>query len=121
MAVGDMTYKFTDNDGVAQEVVISAEVLRKGKRRGLTNRQTIMEYAFNEGFAVDQPELTPKETKKTARKRQPNDQKRELINALAAGMSEFGRVDILNPERVVQIVIEDKTFEFTLVQKRKKS
>lgn len=118
MAVGDMIYKFTDLDGVPQELVVPATVLRSGKKRGLSNRETIMEYAFNEGFAVTQPEASPKKTKSTSRKRQPNEKKRLLIERLVQSVSDLGEINVINPERQVQVSLDGQMFEFTLVQKR---
>ena len=116
MAVGDMKYKFTDKAGAEQEVMVPAEVLRKGKRAGKTNRQTILEYAADQGFDVDVPKPTPKKTSKRTRK--PNKTKADLIDRLSATLSDVGEVNVVNPERQVQVTIEGTVFEFTLVQKR---
>jgi hypothetical protein len=116
MAVGDMKYKFTDQAGAEQEVMVPAEVLRKGKRAGKTNRQTILEYAAEQGFDVDVPQATPKKTSKRTRK--PNKTKADLIDRLSATLSDVGEVNVVNPERQVQVTIEGTIFEFTLVQKR---
>jgi hypothetical protein len=117
MAVGDMKYKFTDKAGAEQEVEIPAEVLRKGKRAGKTNRQTILEYAADQGFDVDVPQVASKK-KTSKRTRKPNKTKADLIDRLSAAMSDVGEVNIVNPERQVQVVIDGTVFEFTLVQKR---
>lgn len=117
MAVGDMKYKFTDLDNEMQEIVIPADVLRKGKRAGKTNRQTIMEYAFEQGFNVPKPEPTTKKTK-TKRTRKPNETKGALMEALRGAMIDLGEVIVVNPERQLQVIIDNTTYEFTLVQKR---
>lgn len=122
MAVGDMKYKFTDNDGVLQEVEIPAAVLRSGKHRGLTNRQTLMEYAFKQGFNVDEPKIEKKTptTNTKARSRRPNDTKRAIISKIDDALQELGTTNVLNVERQIQVEIGDNLYEVTLVQKRKK-
>ena len=117
MAVGDMRYKFTDKNGVAQEIDIPAEVLRKGKRQGLSNRQTMMAYAADHGFNVDAPAMPDKPKRKTTRK--PDDQKRMIIDKMADVLAELGNTIIINPERQVQVDINGDLFEITLVKKRK--
>ena len=117
MVIGGMRYGFTDNNGVEQTVEIPADVIRAGKRAGKTNRQTILEYAAEQGFDVDVPETAAKK-KTTKRTRKPNKAKADLIERLAAAMSDAGDVNVVNPERQVQVVIDGTVFEFTLVQKR---
>ena len=117
MAVGDMRYKFTDKNGVAQEIDIPAEVLRKGKRQGLSNRQTMMAYAADHGFDVDAPATPNKPKRKVTRK--PDDQKRMIIEMVAAALEDTVSVNVVNPERQVQVDINGDLFEITLVKKRK--
>lgn len=117
MVIGGMRYGFTDNNGVEQTVEIPADVIRAGKRAGKTNRQTILEYAAEQGFEVDVPKTAAKK-KTTKRTRKPNKTKADLIERLAAAMSDAGDVNVVNPERQVQVVIDGTVFEFTLVQKR---
>jgi hypothetical protein len=118
MAVGDMKYKFVDNNGEQQEIVVSGEELRAGKRAGKTNRQVLMEKAYSAGYAVDKPEETPKKTTGRGRAHKPNETKADLINRLSDAMQKVGDVNVINPERQLQVVIDGVTFEFTLVQKR---
>lgn len=118
MVIGGMRYGFTDNNGVEQTVEIPADVIRAGKRAGKTNRQTILEYAAEQGFDVDVPETAAKKKKATKRTRKPNKTKADLIERLAAAMSDVGDVNVVNPERQVQVMIDGTVFEFTLVQKR---
>lgn len=117
MAVGDMKYKFMDLDNNEQEIVIPAEVLRKGKRAGMNNRQTIMKYAYDQGFNVEKPKETEKKTT-SKRTRKPNEIKANLITTLQESLQAMGEVNVINPERQVQVVIDGVTYEFTLVQKR---
>lgn len=120
MAVGDMKYKFTDNTNTEVEIMVPADVLRKGKRAGLTNRETIMKYAFENGYNVDKPAETKKTTKKGAAKRtrKPNDTKLQLMKTLEEALAGVGETNVVNPERQLQVTIDGKIFEFTLVQKR---
>lgn len=120
MQLGDIQYTFTDNDGAQQKVLIPAEVLKAGRREGLSNKESIARYLCNEGYHVDA--VKPSQTK-TKRKstRKPNETKQRLINALADVMTGFGGVDVVNPERQVQVNIDGTVFEWTLVQKRKKN
>ena len=118
MAVGDLKYKFIDKNGEQQELEIPASVLRSGKHRGLSNRETIMEYAAEQGYAVDAPE--PKETKTNKRNttRKPDEQKRKLITAIEETLLIFGSINVLNPERQLQVEINGELFEVTLTKKR---
>jgi len=119
MAVGDLKYKFVDKNGEQQELEVPASVLRSGKHRGLSNRETIMEYAASKGYAVDAPE--PKKTKtKTGKRntRKPDEQKRKLIAVIGETLSIFGSINILNPERQIQIEVDGELFEVTLTKKR---
>lgn len=121
MAVGDMKYKFTDNDGQIQELEIPATVLRSGKHRGLNNRQTIMEYAFKQGFNVDESKIEKKISNTKARSRKPNEVKRMIINKIQDAIQDLGEINVLNSERQIQIEINGNLYEVTLVQKRKQS
>ena len=117
MAVGDMKYSFTDLNGEEQRVEIPAEVLRKGKRQGLSNRDSIMKYLFENGFAVEQPKAAAKTSRATSRT--PDKHKQEIIEAIAENLEPFGEVNIINAERQVQVFIDGDVFEVTLVKKRK--
>ena len=120
MAVGDLRYKFTDNSGNPVEIDVPAAVLRAGKKNGFTNRETIINYAYEQGgYDVTPIEKKADDKKKTThRTRKPNEQKKKLIDILANAMIDEGVVNIINPERQVQVEINGVTFEFTLVQKR---
>lgn len=119
MAVGDMRYTFIDKQGQEHQVDIPAEVIRKGKRDGLSNRDTIMLYLANHGYMVDAPAATKKEKKKATRTRKPDEQKRAIMKAVSLALEEFGVVDNINPERQVQVQINGEVFELTMVKKRK--
>ena len=120
MAVGDMRYTFTDKQGQEHQVDIPAEVIRKGRRDGLNNRDTIMLYLANNGYMVDVPAATKKEKKPArARARKPDEQKRAIMKAVSLALEEFGIVDNINPERQVQVQINGDVFELTMVKKRK--
>lgn len=118
MAVGDMHYKFIDKDGKTQEVDIPAEVLRKGKREGLSNRETMMRFCADQGFNVDAPKAKSKSKRKPTRK--PDEQKQSIINVLTEAMRMQGNVEIniINAERQFQITIDGNLYEVTLVKKR---
>ena len=115
-----MKYSFTDKDGVTQEVNIPAEVLRKGKREKLTNKQTILRYVAEQGFYVDAPQIDAKPKTPRARNRKPDEQKRQIIDKIADVLIDLGSVDIINPERQLQVQINGDIFELTMVKKRKK-
>lgn len=117
MAVGDMHYKFIDKDGQTQEIDIPAEVLRKGKREGLSNRETMMRFCADQGFNVDAPKAKSKPKRKATRK--PDEQKRAIIEVVNQALSALGEVNVTNEERQIQITINDDLFELTLVKKRK--
>ena len=120
MAVGDMRYTFTDRQGQEHQVDIPAEVIRKGKRDGLTNRDTIMLYLANHGYMVDAPAVASKEKKKKAtRTRKPDEQKLAIMKAVSLALEEFGVVDNINLERQVRVQINGDVFELTMVKKRK--
>lgn len=119
MAVGDLKYKFSDNDGTLQEIEVPAAVLRSGKKAGLTNRQTILKYAAEHGFNVDAPKEAATPKKKVSRTRKPDEQKRQIIQIVSDSLGELGEINVVNVERQVQVVIDGETFELTLVKKRK--
>lgn len=121
MAVGDMRYTFTDKQGQEHQVDIPAEVIRKGRRDGLSNRDTILLHLANNGYMVDAPAATKKEKKKATRTRKPDEQKQSIINVLIHAMEEQGNVEIniINPERQFQITLDNELYEVTLVKKRK--
>lgn len=53
------------------------------------------------------------------RKRKENSTKRDLISRMAELLENSGEVEITNPERTIQLKIDDNIFEITLSQKRK--
>lgn len=119
MQVGDLKYKFTDLNGEQQECVIPATEIRSGRRQGLSNKQAIMKYLFENGYAVEKVDVKmEKKTRKSTRK--PNETKAALIKQLQDAMASNGEVVVINPERQLQVVIDGTTYEFTLVQKRGK-
>ena len=124
MAVGDMRYTFTDKQGKEHQVDIPAETLRKGRKDGLSNRDTIMLYLANNGYMVDatsstqQKKKTP--SKKVTRTRKPDQQKQSIINVLVDAVKQQDlSVNIINIERQFQFELEGEMFEVTLVKKRK--
>ena len=119
MAVGDMRYTFTDKQGQEHQVDIPAEVIRKGKRDGLSNRDTIMLYLANHGYMVNAPAATKKGKKKATRTRKPDEQKLVIMKAVSLALEEFGVVETVNPERQVRVQIIGDVFELTMVKKRK--
>lgn len=129
MNIGDMKYGFINANGEQQTAIIPAQVLKDGKRQGLTNKQAIQLYLFEQGLIAEKPEGVEvtkegkaKNTspKKGTRTRKPNETKQALITAVTNVLAtEFGAVDVINPERQVRVIIDGTTYEFTLVQKRK--
>lgn len=123
MNVGDMKYTFVDNAGVEHTAEIPATVLRVGRREGLSNKESIQRYLFEQGYDVDKPvESTSESAGNTAKKRtrKPNERKRELISLLEKALQEeYENVEVVNPERMVRLTSNGTTYEFTLVQKRK--
>lgn len=121
MNVGDIKYTFNDLKGHSQTVTIPAQVIRQGRKNGLSNKESIKEYLSHQGYDIDyKPLSSNKKTHNQARaKRTPNSQKVELINQLTSALEGKGEIEIVNPERQVRIKIDDKIYEFTLVQKRK--
>lgn len=124
MNVGDMKYTFTDNAGVEHTAEIPATVLRVGRREGLSNKESIQRYLFEQGYDVDKPveSATTESAGNTAKKRtrKPNERKRDLISLLEKALQEeYENVEVVNPERMVRLTSNGTTYEFTLVQKRK--
>ena len=121
MNPGDLKNTFIDKDGVERTVVIPAEVFRAARREKISNKVAIDRYLAGQGF-LDQTavEETAKAKERKPRTRKPNDTKREIIDRLAscAGLA-YGEVEITNPERQFRFEIDGKTYEVTLVQKRK--
>lgn len=121
MNPGDLKNTFIDKDGIEQTVIIPAEVLKKARREKISNRVAIDRYLAEQGYldktAVE--EAAKAKAPKT-RTRKPNDTKRGIIDQLAECMTEaYGAVEITNPERQFRFEIDGKTYEVTLVQKRK--
>lgn len=113
----DMKYTFVDGNGVQRQVVVPTEVLTKGRRQGWSNRETLEQYLYDNGYIEEEPVHT--ETKRKTRTRKPNAQKAELIDAVRQVLETKGTVTVVNPEKLIQVEIDGKTFEFNLVQKRK--
>lgn len=121
MNIGDMKYTFTDNAGIEHTVEIPSQVLREARKNGLTNKQAIQRYLYNSNYDVVEPEVnTMNNEVKKKRSRKPNEKKRELISLLENMLvDEYGVAEVVNPERMVRLTLDDITYEFTLVQKRK--
>ena len=119
MNIGDLRYTFTDKNGQSQVAEIPAEVLRKGRRKGQSNKDTIFIYLAEQGFAVDAPKVEQK--KRTARPRKTDKQKQSIINVLVDAMRQQGniKINVINDERQFQFEINDELYEVTLVKKRK--
>lgn len=121
MNPGDLKNTFTDKDGVERTVVIPAEVFRNARREKISNKIAIQRYLAEEGY-LDQTvveEIAKADTQKRTRTRKPNDAKRGIIDLLSTTVTEqFGAVEVTNPERQFRFVVDDKTYEVTLVQKR---
>lgn len=121
MNPGDLKNTFIDKNGVEQTVVIPAEVFRNARREKISNKVAIQRYLADEGYldktAVE--ETAKADTQKRTRTRKPNDTKRGIIDLLSGvAIKEYGEVEITNPERQFRFVIDGKTYEVTLVQKR---
>ena len=113
----DMKYTFVDGNGVQRQVVVPTEVLTKGRRQGWSNRETLEQYLYDNGYIEEEP--VHRETKRKTRTRKPNAQKAELIEEVRRVLETKGTVTVVNPEKLIQVEIDGKTFEFNLVQKRK--
>lgn len=123
MNPGDLKNTFIDKDGVERTVVIPAEVFRAARRERISNKVAIDRYLAGEGF-LDKTavEETAKAKERKPRTRKPNDTKRAIINQLADCIADAGyddKLEITNPERQFRFEIDGKTYEVTLVQKRK--
>lgn len=122
-AVGSMRYSFIDKQGVQQTIDVPADVLRKGKRDGLSNRETCLLYAANKGHMVDIPATAGKETKKkkSTRTRKEDSNKKSIIAAIEKhmlGQDFVDRVEVINPENQIQIIIDGSVYELKMVKKR---
>jgi hypothetical protein len=124
MNPGDLKNTFIDKDGIERTVVIPAEVFRAARREKISNKVAIDRYLAEQGY-LDQTAVEETATAKARkpRTRKPNDTKRGIINVLADSVKEAyveaDAVEITNPERQFRFVIDGKTYEVTLVQKRK--
>ena len=119
MNPGDLRYTFTDESGVEQTIVVPGSYLKDARKKGLSTKQGMRAYLYDQGYLSEQPDMTPSASSKKTRTRKPNDTKRQLITDLAemlAAKAEYAT--ILNPERIVQCKIGDDIYEFTLVKKR---
>lgn len=125
MNPGDLKDTFIDKDGIERTVVIPAEVLRAARREKISNRVAIDRYLAEQGFldetAVEETAKAKEQRKPRTRK--PNDTKRGIINLLVDAVNEaydeYGKTEVTNPERQFRFEIDGKTYEVTLVQKRK--
>lgn len=122
-AVGSMRYSFIDKQGEKQTIDVPADVLKKGKRDGLSNRETCLLYAANNGYMVDVPATTGKKTekKKSTRTRKEDSNKKSIIAAIEEhmlGQDFVDRVEVINPENQIQIVIDGNIYELKMVKKR---
>lgn len=122
MNPGDLKNTFIDKDGIERTVVIPAEVFRAARREKISNKVAIDRYLAGEGF-LDKTavEETAKAKERKPRTRKPNDTKCTIINQLADRMIDAGydKIEITNGERQFRFEIDGKTYEVTLVQKRK--
>lgn len=121
MNPGDLKDTFIDKDGIERTVVIPAEVLRAARREKIPNKVAIDRYLAEQGFLDETAvEETAKAKAPKTRTRKPNDTKRAIVDQLAKCMTAaYGVVEITNPERQFRFEIDGKTYEVTLVQKRK--
>ena len=121
MNPGDLKNTFIDKDGIEQTVIIPAEVFRNARREKISNKVAIDRYLAEQGY-LDKTavEETAKAKAPKTRTRKPNDTKRGIIDLLSAAVTEtFGPTEVTNPERQFRFEIDGKTYEVTLVQKRK--
>lgn len=123
MNPGDLKNTFIDKNGIEQTVVIPAEVFRNARREKISNKVAIDRYLAEQGY-LDQTavEETAKAKERKPRTRKPNDTKRGIIDLLATTMSnesDVSNLEITNIERQFRFEIDGKTYEVTLVQKRK--
>ena len=123
MNPGDLKNTFIDKNGIEQTVVIPAEVFRNARREKISNKVAIDRYLAEQGY-LDQTavEETAKAKERKPRTRKPNDTKRGIIDLLATTISnesDVSNLEITNIERQFRFEIDGKTYEVTLVQKRK--
>ena len=121
MSPGDLKNTFIDKNGVEQTVIIPAEIFRNARREKISNKTAIDRYLAEHGY-LDKTEVeeTAKAKERKPRTRKPNDTKRAIVDQLANCMTQaYGAVEITNPERQFRFEIDGKTYEVTLVQKRK--
>lgn len=123
MNPGDLKNTFIDKDGNEQTVVIPAEVFRNARKEKISNKVAIDRYLADQGY-LDKTavEETAKAKAPKTRTRKPNDTKRAIIDQLADCIANAGyddKLEITNPERQFRFEIDGKTYEVTLVQKRK--
>lgn len=123
MNPGDLKNTFIDKNGNEQTVVIPAEVFRNARREKISNKVAIDRYLAEQGY-LDQTavEETAKAKERKPRTRKPNDTKRAIIDQLADCIANAGyddKLEITNPERQFRFEVDGKTYEVTLVQKRK--
>lgn len=119
MNPGDLKNTFIDKDGIERTVVIPAEVFHQARRNKISNKVAITNYLAEQGY-LEKTAAEEVATAKKPRTRKPNDTKRAIIDQLANCMAgEYGEVEVTNPERQFRFVIDGKTYEVTLVQKRK--
>ena len=124
MNPGDLKNTFIDKNGNEQTVIIPAEVFRNARREKISNKVAIDRYLAEQGY-LDQTavEETAKAKERKPRTRKPNDTKRAIINLLVDTVNEvydeYGKAEVTNPERQFRFEIDGKTYEVTLVQKRK--
>lgn len=124
MNPGDLKNTFIDKNGNEQTVVIPAEIFRNARREKISNKVAIDRYLAEQGY-LDQTavEETAKAKERKPRTRKPNDTKRAIINLLVDTVNEaydeYGKAEVTNPERQFRFEIDGKTYEVTLVQKRK--
>lgn len=123
MNPGDLKNTFIDKDGIERTVVIPAEVFKAARREKISNKVAIDRYLAGQGFLDETAvEETAKAKERKPRTRKPNDTKRGIIDLLATTMgneSDVSNLEITNVERQFRFVIDGKTYEVTLVQKRK--
>lgn len=123
MNPGDLKNTFIDKDGIERTVVIPAEVFRAARREKISNKVAIDRYLAGQGFLDETAvEETAKAKERKPRTRKPNDTKRAIIDLLATTMgneSDVSNLEVTNVERQFRFEIDGKTYEVTLVQKRK--
>lgn len=131
-----MQYTFINSLGKKQTINVPQEYIDKQRQSlGCSVKEACELYAFDEGYADNETanELNDKATKSSkrkGRKRKPDAVKRALIEylmecidgkafATADGMNVCEDAGIINPERIIQFMIGDDTYEITLSKKRK--